>query len=147
MNQSEDNIIDLYLQKICHYCKSFSLRRQQALKLKIFEIIILITKLTKSIIIFSRWRAKLHSTDRQCFPGISLHTQLDRKALSSDYLPFFREIARSENTRHSFNSKRGNRFFHYFKGLGVHMNDSDLEILQKKLIFISKDEEENKMET
>lgn len=117
------------------------------MKIAGFKAINLNTKLTKCNILFSSWRSKLHSTDRQCFPGISLHTQLDRKALSCDYLPFFREVARSENTRLSFNSKRANRFFHYYKSLGIHMNDLDLEILRKKLNFTSKDEEENKMET
>lgn len=44
---------------------------------------------------------------------------LDRRIVSTDYLPSVRTICRAEECRANMNGKRGNRFFHYLHSLKV----------------------------
>ncbi|XP_053981317.1 ATPase family AAA domain-containing protein 5 isoform X1 [Hylaeus volcanicus] len=44
---------------------------------------------------------------------------LDRRIMSTDYLPSVRTICRAEECRANINNKRGNRFFHYLHSLKV----------------------------
>lgn len=64
---------------------------------------------------------------------VPVSSLLDRKALCTDYHSTFRSISRMENTRFSNNSKRKNRFFHYFKSINIHLPDSVYKVLNNAL--------------
>lgn len=50
--------------------------------------------------------------------------RLDRKTVSMDYFANLRDISRLEMDRQAMNNKRGNRFYHYFQGLGIDCNET-----------------------
>ncbi|XP_048519577.1 ATPase family AAA domain-containing protein 5-like isoform X2 [Dendroctonus ponderosae] len=75
-----------------------------------------------------RWRANLHLCEDFLKQPIPLSNVLNRKSTALDYLPSLRHIARSEKTRAATNTKRGNRFRHYFKGLNMQFKASTCEL-------------------
>lgn len=86
------------------------------------------------ILIFFRCRKKKHKTMNGLNDAISITNQLDRRSISVDYQSTLRTICRSEQIRFIANNKRKNRFYHYLKGLNVHLNDSMYEVVCNTLI-------------
>ncbi|KAL1494989.1 hypothetical protein ABEB36_010485 [Hypothenemus hampei] len=65
------------------------------------------------------WRNNQHACEKYLKESLSQSTYLERQAVALDYLPNLRHIARSEEKRAILNTKRGNRFRHYFRDLNV----------------------------
>lgn len=59
---------------------------------------------------------------------IPLNSRFCKQALHSDYLPAIRNMCRTEKNRYIGNTKRKNRFSHYFRTLGSDFREESLEI-------------------
>ncbi|XP_066137762.1 enhanced level of genomic instability 1 [Euwallacea fornicatus] len=69
-----------------------------------------------------RWRADIHLCEHYLKRSLPISNTLERKSVSLDYLPALRGITRLEEKRASSNTKRQNRFRHYFKELTLDFN-------------------------
>ncbi|XP_066261777.1 enhanced level of genomic instability 1 [Euwallacea similis] len=69
-----------------------------------------------------RWRANIHLCEHYLKESLPISNILERKSVSLDYLPALREITRLEEKRADSNTKRQNRFRHYFKELSLDFN-------------------------
>ncbi|EFA07949.1 ATPase family AAA domain-containing protein 5 [Tribolium castaneum] len=70
-----------------------------------------------------RWRSKQIGCELRLQKAVLPADCLHRKDVALDYMPALRSIARSEFERAANSTKRGNRFYSYLKGLGVHGSD------------------------
>ncbi|KAJ8922997.1 hypothetical protein NQ315_001545, partial [Exocentrus adspersus] len=71
-----------------------------------------------------RWRAKLHVCEEVFQVAVPVSVYTDRASLALDYMPWLRNISRSESRRAANNTKRRNRFRSYLRDLGIKYNDN-----------------------
>ncbi|KAK6634160.1 hypothetical protein RUM44_004768 [Polyplax serrata] len=75
-----------------------------------------------------RWRNSQEEARDQLCTLVSSATGRDRRSVHLDYLPIIRSICRLERNRSMSNSKRKNRFCHYFNGTELELSQNTLDI-------------------
>ncbi|XP_018563949.2 ATPase family AAA domain-containing protein 5 [Anoplophora glabripennis] len=75
-----------------------------------------------------RWRAKMHVCEDVFLEALPPSTYIERRSIAADYMPFLRDISRSESRRAANNTKRRNRFRNYLQSLGISRNNNAVKI-------------------
>ena len=76
-----------------------------------------------------RWRCAHTGTEQAVLAAVPLCMHLERRALSTDYVPTLKTLCRLEQNRSIINTKRRNRFYHYLRSIGTSLTDAQLELL------------------
>ncbi|XP_069701498.1 enhanced level of genomic instability 1 isoform X2 [Periplaneta americana] len=76
-----------------------------------------------------RWRLVQHGADEATSPAIPLWSHPNHSSVASDYSPMLRAVCRYEQGRLVSSTRRRSRFFHYLKGLNIHVSDTTFETL------------------
>ncbi|KAL0271266.1 UNVERIFIED_CONTAM: hypothetical protein PYX00_008410 [Menopon gallinae] len=75
-----------------------------------------------------RWRTAQEEARNDLTALVPPISRICKQAVHSDYLPAIRNMCRTEKSRYAGNTKRKNRFSHYFRTLGYDLREESLEI-------------------